>query len=87
MKKSVVDEVKKCLKRGLPVAGIAVGVMAACAGCDDNSGKTENPLPPPPTEEEFKRYEKIPIPGRIAAPEKPAVVKKLSSTTAISLRI
>ncbi len=77
MKKSVVDEVKKCLKRGLPVAGIAVGVMAACTGCDDNSGKTENPLPPPPTEEEFKRYEKIPIPGRIAAPEKPAVVKKI----------
>ena len=59
------------------MAGIAVGVMAACTGCDDNSGKTENPLPPPPTEEEVKRYEKIPIPGRIAAPEKPAVVKKI----------
>ena len=76
MKKSVVDEVKKCLKRDLPVAGIAVGVMAACAGCDDNSGKTENPLPPPTTEEEFKAYI-TQTPGMIKPLEKAAVVEKI----------
>ena len=33
-KKSIVDEIKKCLKSGIPVAVIAAGVMVACSGCD-----------------------------------------------------
>ena len=77
MKKSVVDEVKKCLKNGVPVAALAFGVMAAGAGCDDNSSKTENPLPPPTTEEQFTRDEIIRLRREMAAPEKPAVVKKI----------
>ena len=34
-KKSKVNKIKKCLKNGVPVAVIAVGIIAVCSGCDE----------------------------------------------------
>ena len=36
-KKSKVNKIKLCLKKGIPVAVIAAGVVAAANGCEDNS--------------------------------------------------
>ena len=38
-KKSKVNKIKLCLKKGIPVAVIAAGVVAAVNGCEDNSSK------------------------------------------------
>ena len=38
-KKSKVNKIKLCLKKGIPVAVIAAGVIAAANGCEDNSSK------------------------------------------------
>ena len=38
-KKSKVNKIKLCLKKGIPVAVIAAGVVAAANGCEDNSSK------------------------------------------------
>ena len=38
-KKSKVNKIKLCLKKGIPVAMIAAGVVAAANGCEDNSSK------------------------------------------------
>ena len=37
--KSKVNKIKLCLKKGIPVAVIAAGVVAAANGCEDNSSK------------------------------------------------
>ena len=66
-KKSKVNKIKKCLKNGVPVAVIAVGIMAAGCGCDNSSDNIDKPQPAQPT--------KPTTVGIIEAPEKAAVEK------------
>ena len=77
-KKSKVNIIKKCLKNGVPVAVIAVGIMAAGYGCDNSSDNIDKPQPAQPTQP----TEKIVYPnegyrtvGIIPAPEKSTVEK------------
>ena len=80
-KKSIADEIKKCLKSGIPVAGIAVGIIAACSGCDDQSGKVDKTPPLPSAEKQPQGHEIIaPPPGgliEVADPEKAEVIEKI----------
>ena len=69
-KKSKVNKIKKCLKNGVPVAVIAVGIMAAGCGCDNSSDNIDKPQPAQPTQP----TEKTTV-GIIAAPEKSTVEK------------
>ena len=46
-KKSKVNKIKLCLKKGIPVAVIAAGVVAAANGCEDNSSKQPVSQPKP----------------------------------------
>ena len=70
MKKSIVEEIKKCLKKGMPVAAITVGIMAAGCGCDNSSDNIDKPQPAQPTQPPEKTVdpnEVRPIVGTIAA--------------------
>ena len=56
-KKSKVNKIKLCLKKGIPVAVIAAGVVAAANGCEDNSSKQPVSQPvsqPKPTSVSFE---------------------------------
>ena len=78
VKKSIADEIKKRLKSGSPVAVIAAGVMAACSGCDDNSGKVDNTPPPPPAEKQPRCITPPPVGLIEVAPrEKAEVIEKI----------
>ena len=77
-KKSKVYKIKKCLKNGVPVAAIAVGIMAAGCGCDNSSDNIDKPQPAQPTQPTEKTVdpnEGCRTVGRIAAPEKSTVEK------------
>ena len=69
-KKSKVNKIKKCLKNGVPVAAIAVGIMAAGCGCDNSSDNIDKPQPAQPTQPPEKTVdpnEVRPIVGTITA--------------------
>ena len=78
MKKSIVEEIKKCLKKGMPVAAITMGIMAAGCGCDNSSDNIDKPQPAQPTQPTKKTgdpNEGCRTVGIIAAPEKSTVEK------------
>ena len=66
-KKSKVNKIKLCLQKGIPVAVIAAGVVAAANGCEDNSSKqpVSQPKPtqpvsqPKPTPVSFEACHKV----------------------------
>ena len=57
-KKSKVNKIKLCLKKGIPVAVIAAGVVAAANGCEDNSSK-QPVSQPKPTPVSFEACHKV----------------------------
>ena len=65
-KKSKVNKIKLCLQKGIPVAMIAAGVVAAANGCKDNSSKQPVSQPgsqpvsqPKPTPVSFEACHKV----------------------------
>ena len=58
MKKSKVDKIKKCLRKGVPVAGIVAGIITAFCGCDSSSNSTGKLQGKPVKTDENYQYDK-----------------------------
>lgn len=46
-KKSIADEIKKCLKSGIPVAALVGSIVSLTCGCGDNNAEVKPPAPKP----------------------------------------
>ena len=58
MKKSKADKIKKCLRTGVPVAGIVTGIITACCGCNSSSNSTGKLQGKPVKTDENYQYDK-----------------------------